>query len=430
MRRTVGLLLAFAVFLASGLALTAAAVTLPVQTARLDRSAADTATVRRFYAAVNDALRTGRPPVFDDLVAPEVLRAQTQPGAEPGADVRGGFDRLQTAFAGLELRVEALVADGGHALALVAVDGDRRDLEPGLPIHGSTATWRAVDRFRLDGGRIVAFDRQEQDRDAVSARPLFDAPLARLPATPAVVEVARVTLPPGARLSGLVGPGPELLLLEAGALTARLAARVQPGSTPDGTTDEGQVSLRPGDLLVVPTGAPFAIENHGRVPAVVLEVALRPTAERSPENEGVDAPALGLAALNPGVAVQRLAHGFTADLPAGPATVVATRLTLAPGAGIASHAVDGAELLAVEAGTLGIAVSAGDGKLTRATGADRLIPPTTPASGDGGTVRDGALAAGEGAFLRTGARYAARNTGTEPVVLVVVRVVPDVPAGR
>jgi len=167
------------------------------------------------------------------------------------------------------------------------------------------------------------------------------------------------------------------------------------------------------------------------VPAVVLEVALRPTAQRSPENEGIDASALSPAALASGVAVQRLTRGVAADLPSGPATIVATRLTLEPGAGIAQHAVAGAELLEVEVGTLALAVSVGEADLTRTTGTDRLVAPTTPVTGDGGTIRDDALAAGEGAFLPAGPGYAARNTGSEPVELLVVQVVPaTAPPGR
>ena len=427
MRRTVGLLLVFAAFLASGVALLAAAGTLPTGVAGVDRSAASKAVVERFYAAVNDALHTGNPPDLDGVVAPEALRSRGQ----PSADIIETLDWLRTAFPGGQLVVGDLIADGDRLVAVVAIDGDWHDPVTGLPVHGPSITWRAVDRFRLKEGQIVAFDRWEQDRDAASAQPLFAAPLARLPASPAAVEVTRVTLPPGARLSGLIGPGPELLLLERGSLAVRLAGSAQRGDPRGtGTPSEGGVTLSPGGLLVVPTGTPFAIENGGQVPAVVLEVALRPTAERTPENEGVDASALGSAAPVPGVAVQTLVSGQAVELPAGPGTVVATRLTLATGAGIAPHKVAGAELLAVEAGTLDLVISAGEGQLTRATGEERLTAPNASASGSGGPGRDGTLAAGEGALLPAGTGYAGRNAGTGPVELLVVRVVPAEPDSR
>ena len=309
----------------------------------------DVAAVHRFYAAVNQALRTGNPPDLADLVAPELLRTADRPPDASGTALRPTIDRLPAAFPGLQLAVEDLIAAGDQVIAVVTVAGGGYDSVLGFPVSGPAGGWSAVDRFRLDGDRIVAFGRWELDAGATSAQPLFAAPLATLPAGPAAVEINRVTLPPGARLSPLIGPGPEVLMLEAGALTVRLLG-VDPQGNAAGTRHGGEVPLRPGDLTIVPTGTPFAVDNDGQVPAVLLEVALRPTAERSPENEGIDASALSPAALLPGAAVQLMAGGPIAALLNGPATVVAARLTMAPGAGIASHPVTGMELLAVDAG--------------------------------------------------------------------------------
>ena len=274
------------------------------------------------------------------------------------------------------------------------------------------------------GESVVSPGATESGTESASSQPLVETTLDRLPAAPTVVEVNRVTVPPGARLPGLIGPGPELLVLEAGRLVVQVTGEARVSGAAGSTTVGGDVLLQPGHFLIVATGGPFAIENSGQVTAIILELALRSTAERSPENEGIDATALGDAGLVPGVSVQRLAGGLAPHLTSGPATIDVARLTVAPGAGVAPREVVEAELIAIEAGTGDLTIAAGEGQLQLATGPELFRAPAGDRSDGDFWGRPRSLTAGEGAFFPHGAAYTIRNLGSSPLVLLVVRITP------
>jgi mannose-6-phosphate isomerase-like protein (cupin superfamily) len=426
MRRTLLLTSASLLALATGVALVVAirSVASPVGSLRTS-SDADTASVQRFYQALNNALLVGRTPTFDGLVDPALLYPNG--GTAPAAD-RGSFQStLQTitsSLVGFELTVEGLTGGGGEVVAFVGVRDGSRGGFPDLVSDGATPSWRFVDRFRLVEGVIVAFDHWDPGRQFATARPSADVVLARLPGAPAAIEMNRATLPPGAHLAALFGPGPEMLVVEAGTVTVRVAGSAQVSRSGGSALLEGDIDLVPGELVVVPTGTPFSIENSGQVSAVLLEVAMRSTVERSPENDGLDASALSAASPAGAIAVQPLAAGTAAEMPAGPATVAVTVLTLAPDAEVAGHEFAGAELLAVQSGRLDLTVSVGTGHLRRAGGVDVLAAPDSPAFGSEALGQTGFLAAGESAFLPLGAGYRLHNPETVPLVMVVARVVP------
>jgi hypothetical protein len=196
--------------------------------------------------------------------------------------------------------------------------------------------------------------------------------------------------------------------VEAGALEVRVAGggRVLRGGADGGAgtpaaNDAGlEAVLYPGDAAVVPPGVRHALAQRGTEPAVALGATLvfvgtdrdgRPRQELAPFFPPGGAVRESPQPTPP--AVQPLAGGAVAAWPTGPVRVALGRAVLGPGARLVPP--DGETVLvAVEAGTLGVA-------------------------GGGGRA-----AAGEGALLPAGPGRGLRNAGDGLLVLVVLTVAP------
>jgi hypothetical protein len=108
----------------------------------------------------------------------------------------------------------------------------------------------------------------------------------------------------------------------------------------------------------------------------------------------------------------------------GPATLGAERLTLGPGAGIAAHGAGTVELVVAESGSLTLAASSSTIWLTRTpefgTGSQMVIEPEVGPRGTGELM----LASGDAAVIHRGNVQSIRSAGTEPVELLLIRIVP------
>ena len=119
----------------------------------------------------------------------------------------------------------------------------------------------------------------------VTSQPLGSDTVATLPATPARIEMLRVTFAPGSALR-LPAESPSLALVyvEAGTLTARIEAPVaitraaSPGAAPDreeipaGT----EFSAGPGDSFIGPAHTPVEVRNDGQEPLTLLMAVVQP----------------------------------------------------------------------------------------------------------------------------------------------------------
>ncbi|MEA2595606.1 MAG: hypothetical protein QOF01_2075 [Thermomicrobiales bacterium] len=225
---------------------------------------------------------------------------------------------------------------------------------------------------------------------------LLRATLNTVPEGPVGARLDRWTFLPGSgEWRGAAPPLPELLYVEAGHLTVTVDAAATLGRATSvkrgaaAVPPDSPLGLRAGDLLVVPAGARYALRPDGSNAPTLLVVVLTP-----PDDPGPAASA------PPGVAVKTLGTGILAGLPVGSGVVMLHRLAATPGALIPEEITMGPELLAVEAGIVGMRAGADAPEVTR------------PAGDDGSVV------------VAMGTRLALRNPGEEPLTLLRLTIVP------
>lgn len=234
-------------------------------------------------------------------------------------------------------------------------------------------------------GRAVAQDPATPTAPVATSAPLrevlIQTTLEALPPPPTVVRLLRITLPAGASLPLHTLDGPELLHVEAGAVTVRLEgdAVVAPAGDP-GTPRPARLApigqefgLVPGDQLAIPVDVPVAFRNDGSDPTTLLTALFVPAdEERPPELRWVDgtptAETLG------GTTSRVLGNAVATAWPAGPLVVVVERLALPPGRSIPGQG--GPLLLAVEAGGFSFALVEGSFQVAR--GVLGVEPAATP----------------------------------------------------
>jgi predicted ester cyclase len=363
-------------------------------------ASADTdAAVVGFYAAVNTALATGDSAPLTALLAPDFADRAADPGR---AATREGLVRhvlaLRAAFPDLRLVVEDVRADGDRVVAWVRAEGGDRGVLLGVPFAGIPPSWAGLDVFRVADGRVA--ERWAAGDEPVPPQTLVRVPLADLPAE-ADAWLARLTFAPGAHEPEAGERGPLVLAVEAGALTvtafgsavvAPLGGVASTGKDAKSLPEGAVVTLSPGDGLLLPPAAHYAVRNAERSPAVALALALLPSAG-SPDAGAVHWPGAG----SPDVVVQPLAGGLATGLPAGAAEVTLGRLTLAPGVTLAADGAVVPRLIAIESGTLQLATNPS--------------PAVT-------------LSAGQGSLIDSTAVPTLRNAGGGPLVVLLGTITP------
>ena len=245
----------------------------------------------------------------------------------------------------------------------------------------------------------------------ITLAPLAQASIEALPVAPARFALYRVTYQPGAILPAAALPGPLVVAVEAGTLTARpegavtvtRAGDTEAGHAHEHATPGAELTLGPSDQLAVLAGTAITYVNSGSEQAMVLVAAVLP-ADAVPAEPSV------------GVAIQELASGVATALPAAPATLILMRVTVAPGAAFPAHAHPGPMLSAIESGSGVTTVSEGEGQITRAAGSatasdESMVDPL----GAGG---EAVLAPGDAAFTQLGTAVGFRNPGDVPAVFL------------
>jgi hypothetical protein len=164
------------------------------------------------------------------------------------------------------------------------------------------------------------------------------------------------------------------------------------------------VKLGPGEGLVVAGLDTFETRSDDSTTTVALAVTL-----------GIPTPVLfGLPTAPvppPGVDVTVLAGG-AAHLPTGPVTLGLGRVVLPSAAALPAHRVTGAELVAVEAGTLSLTVDKGNASFDIASAA----PIATLSSAE--------VTTGHGFLATRDTTVEYRNTSSDSLVLLVVTLTP------
>jgi hypothetical protein len=273
---------------------------------------------------------------------------------------------------------------------------------------------------------------------AVAVR--FAGTLPALPPGPVPVALAAVSLPVGARLVLPAGPGPVLLGVEVGAVSARvngstalLAAMPEAVAPPFPVAAAGATAVPGlGAIVVAPAGAAIELVHVSGVSAAGAFVAFGTT-----DVAAADA------------AVRLIASGQLNPPPASPLRVEMTRWSLALGAIMPAQVVADPELLGVAAGSIVLALHPGEARIRRGYGGEERLSggpgdplasrPAEDAGHDhGGGSADpvrpagppflhgsvAGLAAGDTAIVQPGSTRTLQGTGPDPAVVWVVALVP------
>jgi mannose-6-phosphate isomerase-like protein (cupin superfamily) len=362
-------------------------------------AALNAALVREFYAAVNDAIRTGDAGALNAIVIPDFAWCLPCPGQLP---TRDGLTRyladLHRTVPGARLAVDSVIAGfQDTVMARVRVSG--------FPIVGASVPWGSDDLFRIAGGLIA--ERRQGTDDIALVEPLLRARFDALPPAVTGVAMARLTFPLGSGVEGLLSAGPTMLVVEAGAIAVRIAngGRIVRASGDETTPGNGAglaSVLHQGDAVIVPPGVRHALYQQGTEPAEAVGATLYFAVEgidhgsrRGPELAPFFPPDRSVTASPPHFPVVRLlAAGPVDEWPTGPVSVAMGRAILGPGARVVPPE-DESMLLAVEAGTLSVI---------------------------GGEERT--VAAGTGVVQPPGSVHVFRNAGDGLLVLLVLTVTP------
>jgi quercetin dioxygenase-like cupin family protein/predicted ester cyclase len=368
-----------------------------------------------FYDAVNAAIATGDTTTLAKVVAPEFVEHEPVPGLTPD---RAGLERyvaaLHADFPQLKLTAETVIAEGDLVMARTSARGVESAAFLAIPLTDRFPSWGRVDRFRVAGGMIV--ERWAGGGELSLLEPFYRGWLVdqeELSTQQRVVSVSRVThvLGGSRRWQDLLGQ--SLLVVETGRLSVvvdasspspALLAAVMDGGTmhlPEPLAPGTELTLGPGQGLIVPSGAVVTTRNDERAPAVILVVAMTTPVSRSDARTSPRATPTD-------VAGELLAGESLTSAPSDLATVAIGRATLAPGGALPRHQAVGPELVAVESGSLALETNGERTWVYRGVDGYKTVASTA------------SLTAGDGALVNAGTTVSYRNDGDTPLLLLVV----------
>jgi predicted ester cyclase len=419
-----------------GTALLLAVVTEVPATARSDSVAENEAIARRFYAAVNDAVRTGDLSLLDHVM---VAHTDHMPDTvETVCEVRCRVSALHRLAPDVRLQIDDLLVDGERVAAHLSIRGNDRPVLLGLVLQGDLAPWGPVDFLRVNDGKIVEVQPAADLPSLVE--PLGRAALKSVPTAPYRLGLVRLTLEPSTAIPALSTEGPVFLLVERGTLIVHVnqPSRVQmagPVGNPgrDELRAAGAITLSSGERIALDANTGYALRSTGNEAAVVLSAAAL-AGEGGPTNRWVRARSFEEILFNPGerevvqtgassswppgVRSDLLAYGIIKTRPVESATLELTRVTLAPNAALPVHDTS-AEMLAVDSGTA-VDLVAGDGAIRPRP---RALQKTIWTQ-RGSSARNPRLTEGGAAVLQPGSSLGVRNVGNERLVLLILTLEP------
>ncbi|HEU5430707.1 MAG TPA: hypothetical protein VFU81_03540, partial [Thermomicrobiales bacterium] len=317
------------------------------------------------------------------------------------------------------------LATGDRAATTIERVGSTRPA-PGVVIEGAPPRQERTEAFRFASGRIVEYWSALDDTAFARSLPPLSMPL---PAGMKQAALVRFALPPGAVLADLSEPGPELLLPETGAVTVAVdesAELARAGAIAEGwrpATAKQELTLGPGDALLVPAGAHRAIRNETSAGATMLGLLIYSLADISGVRH--PPPLTALYATTPygrsvpidGATAMLLERGTDGCAACRDGTLRVVWAPLAPGQHLAVEPNAGLSFLATEAG----AVATGDRRFGPATGT--LDAPTA-----GETAEARVVAAGAAVAVPSGGSVSfatAANAGASLLLIDIGMPVPD-----
>ena len=435
------LLLGTVLFVVLGVAalLFAVAMDMPA-TVRSAPGAVNEAIARRFYDAVNDAVRTGDLSFLDHMAVTNTDHMAGEEGT--GCDLRCRVSALHQLDPALRLEVDDVLVDVDRVAVHLSIQGNDRPAFLGLPLRGNLAPWSPVDFLRVADGQIV--EMQAVGDLPTLVEPLMGTSLGALPPAPYRLGLVRLTLEPNSAMTGLSATGPISLLVESGTLVVHVdqLSRVQgPGHAGDSGRDEirpaGVIVLSPGERIALAANTGYALHSTENQGAVVLSAAAV-AGDGGPTNRWVRARSFdeiffipdeleavaqtsAPTAWPPGVRSELIAYGIIETRLVESAELELTRVTLSPHGALPVHDASASELLVVETGSAIVDLVAGEGAVRPKMGTSlmRILPQGDRAARGREVARRGS------AVLQPGASAGVRNVAAEPLVLLILTLQPE-----
>lgn len=378
--------------------------------------------VHAFYAAVNETIRTGDTSTLEAAIDKHVI---THGPLATIAPDRSGLvhyvSSLHEIDPYLELDVAEISVTGDRAVVDVRVSGVAEGAFLGSALHDVTL-WSTVDAFRISNRHVLEFWSDATGRALLESQ--TSVPAAFRHPVDRKVTLDRLTIAPGERL--LAGGHNELhwLLGETDHITVTTTPSLgEDEATPTAASSSHETRLHAGELLALPPESQTEVRNSGvdmvnLLVVTVSEPAEPPyyydsptlTAQRAPgPTTGWPQWKTGASIRLGGATMTTLTGNVETAMPEGQADLTVARVTLAPGAVLASLALKGPCLLVVNSGSLDLF--------------SRGAPPQIYQE-DAGFLNAGTLAADTGALLPSGAIANLHNPGVDPTVVTLIALLP------
>jgi steroid delta-isomerase-like uncharacterized protein len=112
-----------------------------------------------FKRLYNEVFNQGKLEVADDLVGPNVVEHQQQPGVSPGATgpelVKQIAQFYRSAFPDLHIAVDDLIAEGDQVVARLTISGTHQGELIGIPPTGKRVQVSSTDIIRFENGKAA-----------------------------------------------------------------------------------------------------------------------------------------------------------------------------------------------------------------------------------------------------------------------------------
>jgi outer membrane protein assembly factor BamB len=238
--------------------------------------------------------------------------------------------------------------------------------------------------------------------DQTSAESLIWTKLEPLPPAPVYVGLWRLTAAAGSRITVPRFPGPAAAYVAAGTVHAPEPLSLVMGPFAGIEGDE----VESGGGFLLPLDAPLKIDSAGKEALELLVVAVVPP-DAQPKTDKQS-----------GLQMKRLGGGMEALTPGDGAFVGLTRWTAEPGTALLPELSAWPEVVAVQEGTLNVAIASGD-----------PVSQRSP-SGSGSGLAHRGIGPGESALVPAGGLRFAWVDGSVPVEMFVVEVDGDIEIGQ
>jgi hypothetical protein len=374
--------------------------------------------VRSFYAAVNEAIRTGDTNALETVMSEH---ASTHGPLETVAPNRAGLTHylasLHANVPELELDIEELAVTGNRAVVDVNVTGGAEGSFLGSSLQ-DVQLWGSVDAFRVGNGHVLEFWSDATGLALLESQTsvpfFFGHPTKR------VVTLDRLTIVPEGRLLAAGQDELHWLFGETDHITVTTTPNQTDQATPTATSSSSETRLHAGDLLALPTWSKTEVRNTGLETASLLVLTVAQPAKESAYYEQNPHPPSGTATGWPkwktgvsqrlgGATFTTLTGAINNELPVDQAVIAVAQATLAPGAILSEVALSGPYVLVVDSGRLDLI--AGDENAWIFQGPDDHH-------------NNGRIEAGNGAEVGPGTHAYLRNPGPDPTVVTLVAILP------